>query len=59
MATFWERAQSVDHVFCLILHECLFVILVIALEDRILILIVPIPGHCLPSAVVKLLACCW
>ena len=49
MATFWERAaHSVNRMFSLL---CLFVALVVShfgFEGRNLVLIVSVPGHCLP-----------
>ena len=49
MATIWERAvHSVNHMFSLL---CQFVILVashLGLEAANLVLIAPVPGHCLP-----------
>ena len=48
MATFWERAaHSNNRVFSLL---CLFVALVVSnfgIKGRTLVLIVPVPGHCL------------
>ena len=48
MATFWERADhSVNRMFSLL---CLFVALVVSqfgFEDRTLVLIVSVHGHCL------------
>ena len=49
MATFWERtAHSVDRMFslyCIYLYFKLFP--VFGFEGKILVLIVPLPGHCL------------
>ena len=48
MATFWEiAAPSANHVLFV---SCLFVVLVISnfsFENRVLVLVVPVPGHCL------------
>ena len=51
MLTFWKRAaHSVTHMFSLL---CLFVVLVVShlgFEGGNLVLISPVPGHCLPFA---------
>ena len=46
MATFWERAvRSVDPMFSCIMYTCNFSYF--PFEDRIWILIAPVPDHCL------------
>ena len=46
MATFWERAvRSVDPRFSCIMNTCNFSYF--PFEDRIWILIAPVPDHCL------------
>ena len=49
MVTFWKRtAHSVNRLFSFL---CIFVALVVShlgFEDRTLVLIASVPGHCLP-----------
>ena len=51
MALFWEiAATSVYHICSLCISSILLVVLVISrfdFKDRILVLVVPVPGHCL------------
>ena len=49
MATFWERADlSVYHIFSLYFDSIILVISYFGFKGGALVLIAPVPGHCLP-----------
>ena len=57
MATFWETAaHSVDRVFSLVCQIVALVVFHFGSEDRTLVLIASVPGHCLPTNEGQLIA---